>query len=67
MCEDDVTQEVVDENETDMDQFMAYRSSVYDTTGMIPAKLVVEWKTRITGNLIFGLHETCLLYTSRCV
>ena len=64
VTENEVMQEVVDENQSDLDQLMAYRSSVHDTMGVIPAKLMVELKTRIPGNLMF---ESCLLYTSRCV
>ena len=42
VAEDDFMQEAVDKNQTDMDQLIVYRSKVHDTTGMIPAKLVVE-------------------------
>ena len=35
-----------------------FRSSVHDATGVIAAKPVVERKTRIPGNLMFGAHET---------
>ena len=58
VTEDEVTQEVVDENQTDLDQPVVFRSSVHDATGVIPAKLVVERKTRILGNVMFGSHET---------
>ena len=72
---------VVDENQPDWDQriplfLMAYRSSVHDTTGMTPAKLVFGWEIRLSGYSMFGSSETqsqepqnysCLLYTSRCV
>ena len=57
-AEDEVTQEVVDENQLDLYQLMAYRSSIHDAMGVIPAKLVVEQKTHIPGNLMFGSHET---------
>ena len=58
VAEDEVTQEVVDENQTNLDQPVVFRSSVHDTTGVIPAKLVVERKTRIPGNMMFGSHKT---------
>ena len=41
-----------------LDQPVVVRSSVHDATGVIPAKLVVERKTRIPGNVMFGSHET---------
>ena len=56
--EDEITQEVVNDNETDLDQLIVYRSSVHNTKGVIPSKLAVERKTRIPGNLMFGSHET---------
>ena len=37
---------------------VVFRSSVHDATGVIPAKLVVERKTRIPGNVMFGSQET---------
>ena len=54
---------VVDENQTDWDQriplfLMAYRSSVHDTTGMTPAKLVFGREIRLPGDLMFGSPET---------
>ena len=58
VAEDEVTQEVVDENQTNLDQPVVFRSSVHDATGVIPAKLVVAQKTRIPGNVVFGSHET---------
>ena len=53
----------VDENQTDWDQriplfLMAYRSSVHDTTGMIPAKLVFGREIRLPEDLTFGSPET---------
>ena len=58
VVEDEVTQEVVDENKTDLDQPVVIRSSVHNATGVIPANLVVARKTRIPGNVMFGSHET---------
>ena len=58
VAEDEVMQEVVDKNQTDLDQPVVFRSSIHDATGVIPAKLAVERKTRIPGNLMFGPHET---------
>ena len=54
---------VVDENQTDWDQriplfLMAYRSSVHDTNGMTPAKLVFGREIRLPGDLMFGSPET---------
>ena len=59
---------VVDENQTDWDQriplfLMAYRSSVHDTTGMTPAKLVLGREIRLPGDLMFGSPETPVSYT----
>ena len=42
----------------DLDQPVVFMSSVYDATGMIPAKLAVERKTHIPWNLMFGSLET---------
>ena len=56
VAEDKVTQEVVDENQTNFDQPVVFRSSVHDATGVIPAKLAVEWKTRLPGDLMFRSH-----------
>ena len=58
VAEDEVTQEVVDENQTNLDQPVVIRSPVHDATGVIPAKLVVERKTQIPGNVMFRSHET---------
>ena len=54
---------VVDKNQTDWDQriplfLMAYRSSVHDTTGMTPAKLVFGREIRLPGDLMFGSPES---------
>ena len=50
---------IVDKNQTDWNQriplfLMAYRSSVHDTTGMPPAKLVFGREIRLPGDLMFG-------------
>ena len=37
---------------------MANRSSVHDTTGMTPAKLVFGREIRLAGDLMFGSPET---------
>ena len=58
VAQDEVTQEVVDENQTNLDQPVVFRSSVHDATGVIPAKLVVARKTRIPENVMFRSHET---------
>ena len=58
VAEDEVTQEVVDEKQTNFDQPVVFRSSVHDATGVIPAKLVVARKTSIPGNVMFGSHKT---------
>ena len=58
VAENEATEEVVDDNQTGLDQPVVFRSSVHDVTRVIPAKLVVERKTRIPGNVMFGLHET---------
>ena len=42
VAEDKVTQEVVYENQSDVDQLMAYKSSVHGATGVIPAKVVKD-------------------------
>ena len=55
VAEDEVTQED-DENQTNLDQPVVFRSSVHDATGVIPAKLVVERKTRIPGNAVSYTH-----------
>ena len=51
VAEDEVTQEVVDENQIDLDQPVVFKSSIHDAMEVIPAKLAVEQKTRIPGNL----------------
>ena len=58
VAEDEVTQEVADENQTNLDHPVVFRSSAHDATGVIPAKLVGERKSRIPGNVMFGAHET---------
>ena len=49
VVEDEVTQEVVNEIQSDLDQPVVFRSSIHDTMGVIPAKLAVARKTRILG------------------
>ena len=58
VTEDRVMHEVVDENQSDLDQLMGYRSSVHGIPGMIPAKLAVERQIRIPGYLLFGSPKT---------
>ena len=53
-----VKQEVVDENKTDLDQLVVFRLLVHDATRVNPAKLAVERKTRMPGNLMSGSHKT---------
>ena len=55
--------DVYKRQQTDWDQripllLMAYRSSVHDTTGMTPAKLVFGREIRLPGYLMFGSPET---------
>ena len=58
VAEEEVTQEVFDENQTDLDQPVVFRSSIQPATRVIPAKLTVGPKARILRNLMFGSHET---------
>ena len=62
---------VVDENQTDWDQriplfLMAYKSSVHDTTGMAPAKLVFGREIRLPGDLMLATQKipgvSCLFF-----
>ena len=47
VAEDEVIQEVVDENQTDLYHLMTYRSFVSNTAGMIAAKIMFEGEIRI--------------------
>ena len=47
--ENEVTQDVVVEKLSVLDQLIAYRSSIHNATGVIPAKLVVERKLIFLG------------------
>ena len=51
-------QEIDDENQSGLDQLKAYISSVHNAMGVITAKLVIERKIRLSGNLMFRSHET---------
>ena len=53
VAEDEVTEEVVDENQAHLDQPVVFRSSVHDTTGMTPANLVFGREIRLPGDLMF--------------
>ena len=57
VAQDEVMQEVDDKTQSDLEQLMAFRSSVNDATGVIPANLVVERMTRIPGKDVYKRQQ----------